>query len=75
MNQSDTVDAIGLLCPLPVLRVAKRMRSLKSGDAVCVVADDPAAEIDIPNFCREQGHTLVGVTRAGDRITFEIRKS
>jgi len=52
------LDATGLLCPLPVLRARKRLRDLTSGDVLNVRTDDPAAVIDIPHFCTEQGHTL-----------------
>lgn len=53
------LDAIGLLCPLPVLRARKRLRALGPGAVLCVRADDPAARIDMPHFCAEQGHALI----------------
>ncbi len=56
---SEIVDARGLLCPLPVLRLRKRMRALKPGARITLLADDPAAVIDVPHFCSEAGHTLV----------------
>lgn len=52
------LDATGLLCPLPVLRARKRLRDLAAGDVLRVQTDDPAAIIDIPHFCAEQGHLL-----------------
>jgi tRNA 2-thiouridine synthesizing protein A len=51
---SETVDALGLLCPLPVLRLRKRMRALASGETITLIADDPAAVIDVPHFCAER---------------------
>jgi tRNA 2-thiouridine synthesizing protein A len=53
------IDAIGLLCPLPVLRASKRLRALQPGAVLRVLADDPAARIDMPHFCAEQGHDLI----------------
>lgn len=53
------VDAIGLLCPLPVLRAAKRLRSLAPGQVLRLETDDPAAVIDVPHFCNESGHVLL----------------
>ncbi|CTQ34037.1 sulfurtransferase TusA family protein [Jannaschia rubra] len=55
------VDALGLLCPLPVLRLRKRMAPLPSGATVVLLADDPAAQIDVPHFCAEGGHEFLGV--------------
>ena len=53
------LDATGLLCPLPVLKLRKHLKSMELGDIVLVFADDPAAAIDIPHFCNETGHTLI----------------
>ena len=53
------LDATGLLCPLPVLKLRKHLKSMELGDIVLVLADDPAAAIDIPHFCNETGHILI----------------
>jgi len=55
----EILDATGLLCPLPVLKLRKHLKSVKVGDIVLVLADDPAAAIDIPHFCNEAGHKLI----------------
>jgi len=68
------LDAIGLLCPLPVLKVRKRLAGLQSGDALHVLADDPAAIVDFPHFCAEAGHTLVDMTDRGETQLYVIRK-
>ncbi|MCJ7875088.1 sulfurtransferase TusA family protein [Marinovum sp. 2_MG-2023] len=56
---TDTLDATHLLCPLPVLKARKRLKSLAKGDVLRLLADDPAAVIDVPHFCQEAGHTLL----------------
>ena len=53
------IDAIGLICPLPVLKLRKRMAGLDSGSIVKILADDPAAMLDIPHFCNENKHFLL----------------
>ncbi|MEI4470633.1 sulfurtransferase TusA family protein [Frigidibacter sp. MR17.24] len=53
------IDARGLLCPLPVLRLRKRLAALGPGARVRLLATDPASWIDVPHFCREAGHRLV----------------
>ena len=63
MNDSDNIpelDTCGLLCPLPVLKTRKRLKDLEIGARLRVLADDPAALVDIPHFCAEQGHMLEG---------------
>ena len=64
------VDALGLLCPLPVLRLRKRMADLPAGATVVLHADDPAAHVDVPHFCAEAGHAYLGV----EGTAFTIRK-
>ncbi|CUH39118.1 Sulfurtransferase TusA [Jannaschia seosinensis] len=54
------IDALGLLCPLPVLRLRKRIKGLARGSTVRLLADDPAAHVDVPHFCAEAGHEFVG---------------
>ena len=68
------LDAVGLLCPLPVLKVRKRLQPLAKGDVLDVLADDPAALIDIPHFCAEQGHEFLGHAEEGAVIRYRIRK-
>ncbi|WP_394346540.1 sulfurtransferase TusA family protein [Meridianimarinicoccus aquatilis] len=68
------VDAIGLLCPLPVLRARKRLQGLQTGQVLCLIADDPAAIVDVPHFCAEAGHTLVLQQEHGNARHYFIRK-
>ncbi len=60
MTWDAELDARGLLCPLPVLKARKRLGALAPGAVLRVLADDPAALVDIPHFCAEAGHALVG---------------
>lgn len=71
---AETLDALGLLCPLPVLKARKRLRSLPDGAVLRVLADDPAAIVDVPHFCTENGHGFLGVSEAGAHQEYLIRK-
>lgn len=66
------IDARGLMCPLPVLKTAKTLRAMASGEVVRVLADDPIAVIDIPHFCAEAGHTLLSQSDDGGYQTYLI---
>jgi TusA-related sulfurtransferase len=55
----NTLDARGLLCPLPVLRANKSLRALAVGDELKVVATDPSAPEDFKSFCEAAGHVLL----------------
>ncbi|CTQ50788.1 sulfurtransferase TusA family protein [Jannaschia donghaensis] len=70
MNIDLEIDARGLLCPLPVLRMKKRMQALPAGAIVRLLADDPAAHVDVPHFCAEAGHDFIGARDSA----FTVRK-
>lgn len=59
MTWDAEIDARGLLCPLPVLKARKRLLALAPGQVLRLLADDPAAVVDVPHFCAEQGHALL----------------
>ena len=71
----ETLDALGLLCPLPVLKARKRLKSLPAGGRLRVLADDPAAIIDVPHFCSQAGHTLLSQEEADGHQVYVIQKS
>ncbi len=74
-NIAAELDTCGLLCPLPVLKARKRLQGLDPGTLLRVLADDPAARVDFPHFCAEQGHELVTeAERTGGILEFVIRK-
>jgi tRNA 2-thiouridine synthesizing protein A len=76
MTDPVTLDATGLLCPLPVLKARKRLQSMPPGAVLRLVATDPAAVVDVPHFCAESGHVLVGVEEEpGSPRVFVIRRS
>ncbi len=74
MDWDQELDATGLLCPLPVLRTAKRLRKMANGETLRLIADDPAAVIDVPHFCAEQGHEVLDQSQTGEHLEFILRK-
>ena len=74
MHEDLLIDVRGLKCPLPVLKTAKRMAPLEQGARVIVLTTDPMAAIDIPHFCAENGHALLGQGEDDGALRFEIRK-
>ncbi|WP_170381767.1 sulfurtransferase TusA family protein [Ruegeria atlantica] len=74
-NPTETLDALGLLCPLPVLKARKRLKSMPAGATLRVLADDPAAIIDVPHFCVESGHQLLSQEEADGHQVYLIQKA
>ena len=75
MSEIDEhLDAIGLLCPLPVLKARKRLQGMAKGAVLEILADDPAALVDVPHFCAEAGHALISQGETEGHQTYLIRK-
>lgn len=74
MDWDEEIDAIGLLCPLPVLKLRKRLKAHVGGAVVRLLADDPAAVIDVAHFCNEAGHELLAETRTDLGRAYLVRK-
>ena len=76
IENAEELDTRGLLCPLPVLKARKRLKALAPGACLKVLADDPAARVDFPHFCTEQGHELVSERDGPDGVLeFVIRNA
>lgn len=61
-GDGPVIDARGLRCPAPVIRLAAAARTLEPGTVVTVLWTDPAARHDIPAWARMRGHEVVGTT-------------
>lgn len=57
------LDALGLLCPLPILRCRQALARLADGALLEIWADDDEIERDLPAFCEGSGHELVQLRR------------
>jgi tRNA 2-thiouridine synthesizing protein A len=58
MEEPVSIDARGLRCPLPALRLARAVREGGPG-RYRLLADDPAAAADIPALVEERGWILL----------------
>ncbi|WP_156679510.1 sulfurtransferase TusA family protein [Sphingomonas profundi] len=65
------VDARGLRCPWPALRLARAMRGLAAGAGVRLIADDPAAAAEVAAMAAERGWTVA--TPAPDTFDVTVR--
>lgn len=70
----EELDAIGLICPLPVLKARKQLLSMETGQVLRLLASDPAAVIDVPHFCHEAGHDYLSMQDMGDAQAYLIRR-
>ena len=59
------IDAVGLVCPLPILRFKKRIQHLPSGTQVEFLADDPTGRKDLQALCDITGHRIEWIREDG----------
>lgn len=68
------IDARGLRCPMPVLKMEAALRRLPCGAKVRVTADDPIAAVDIPHFARAGGHSCERLDAAEGVCVFLVTR-
>ncbi|MFI9610297.1 cysteine desulfurase/sulfurtransferase TusA family protein [Streptomyces sp. NPDC052023] len=68
------VDAVGKLCPVPVIELAKVIGDVPVGGTVRVLADDEAARLDIPAWCAMRGQEYVGEEPADRGTAHMVRR-
>ncbi|MCS7206638.1 MAG: sulfurtransferase TusA family protein [Dehalococcoidia bacterium] len=74
VNEHQTVDTSGTLCPLPVIAAKQAMDKLGKGQVLKIIATDPGAKADIPSWARASGHTLLKQEVQGKRFVFWVQK-
>ncbi len=68
------IDASGLNCPLPLLRLKKGLANVNDGDIVKIIATDPAAHLDIGVYTEQMGHQILNFLKQDGKQIFYIKK-
>lgn len=71
---TQTVDAKGLNCPMPIVRTAQAIKSLASGQLIEVLATDPGSVKDFAAWSRTTGNELVDQSVDGGVYRFVLRR-
>ena len=75
VTADDTLDARGLMCPMPVVRTGRALTALESGQVLKVLVSDQAARTDFPAWIEDVGHELVDSSEEPDgTLVFYVRK-
>lgn len=74
MEIAAHIDARGLLCPLPVLRLRKTLADLPQDAVVALTATDAASWVDVPHFCTGAGHLLLSATETDGVLRYLVRR-
>jgi tRNA 2-thiouridine synthesizing protein A len=74
-NATQSLDARGLNCPLPILRTKRALSGLNAGETLAVAATDPGSLKDMQAFCKQTGNELVSSSTNQGEFEFLIRKA
>lgn len=73
MDADKLVDVTGKVCPLPLISLAKEVRTMRKGQVLSIVGDDPIFEESVLDFCREGAHELLDTNRDGKKVTIVFK--
>jgi tRNA 2-thiouridine synthesizing protein A len=54
------LDAYGLLCPMPIIKTSEKIKELKIGQVLEIVASDEGIKEDMPAWCKATGQEYLG---------------
>ncbi|MGD1061209.1 MAG: sulfurtransferase TusA family protein [Methanomassiliicoccales archaeon] len=74
MEKDESLDCKGLMCPMPIVRLAKKMKEMQVGKVLELVVDDPGSKEDVPAWCSRTGNELLGMKQEGNVFFFYIKK-
>ena len=74
MKSDQSLDCVGLYCPMPIVKTAEKIKGLKSGEVLEVVADDKGIKQDMPAWCKSTGHEYLGLEENDGEIKVYVRK-
>jgi len=74
LNANLVLDLKGLLCPMPVVKIAQAIKQVDVGGVIQATATDPGVLADIPAWTKSTGHELVKIEREGKLITFWVKR-
>ena len=74
IRADKTLDAKGLLCPMPLLKAKRVIDTLEPGQILEILGSDEGSKVDLPGWCKRVGHTYLGVKEEGNSFKFYIKK-
>ena len=75
VRPDEVLDAVGLYCPVPIIRTAERIRAMTAGLILEVVSDDRVILVDMPAWCRSAGHEYLGHAQNGREYRLFVKKN
>ncbi len=70
-----TLDCFGLLCPMPIIQTALKIKEMKVGEVLEVVSTDKGIKEDMSAWCRQTGQEYLGLEEEDEVIKVYVKKT
>jgi len=74
MKADVKLDCFGLLCPMPIIQTAQKIKEMKIGEVLEVASTDQGIKEDMPSWCRQTGNEFLGLEKDGEIIRAYVKK-
>ena len=74
-HATQSLDARGMNCPLPILRTKKALSAMSTGETLAITSTDPGSIKDMQSFCKQTGNELVSSNSDQGEFVFLVRKA
>lgn len=74
MEADARLDCYGLLCPMPIIQTAKKIKEMNVGEVLEVISTDKGIKEDMPAWCRQTGQEYLGLEEEGEVIKVYVKK-
>ncbi|GAH96810.1 unnamed protein product [marine sediment metagenome] len=75
MKADAILDTLGLYCPMPIVKTAKKIKDLKIGQVLEVISDDEGIKEDMPAWCKRTGNEFLRIEEGEGEYRVYVRKS
>ena len=75
MNPDVILDCFGLLCPMPIIKTAEKIKELKSGQTLEILSTDEGIEPDIQAWAKATGNEYLGIEKKNGEYRAFVRKA
>ena len=74
MQVDQTLDCKGLSCPMPIIKLSKTMKKMKTGEVLEMIGTDPGSKTDVPAWCSKTGNEFLEHNEDNGAFIFYIKK-
>jgi TusA-related sulfurtransferase len=74
MKIDKTLDCTGLFCPMPIIKTKIELETMKPGETLEIIADDPGFKKDLPAWCDITGNIFAGIVKEGNLLKGYVMK-